>query len=470
MSLIEDPPPSVVLPARRHPLRRAIARLPRLLHLPTARAERLRHLAESARLEERPDQLSLRLAVWGVTLSLVAVLTWASFARLPEIAHGTGQIAPESFEREVVHPEAGRILSIPVSSGLPVKAGDIVVRLDTEALDKQRQTLLARYRSLKLRIEALAAFTQGRSPDFSLAGGNLAETTSARNAHAALVQALADQRAILDEQVARNRTEGEIVERQILQAKATLDRLSDLRARNEVLFRRQLLTYPAIATARQNVADAEAALDILHKQKDNIVTAAAELDQRIASLVSSRMAEAAQDLQLARADMAETDVAMANLARAIASRSLRAPVDGTVHLPERLAVGDSVAAGQPIVFIIPAHDRLVARIRIPAREISEIHIGQRATLRITSFDYLRFGRLSGTILSISPAALSTDGGEIFYSAEVALDAQSLTLNGVVHPILPGMVVTADIINGSLTVLEYFLKPVNSALQEAFREG
>ncbi|WP_248633286.1 HlyD family efflux transporter periplasmic adaptor subunit [Cereibacter changlensis] len=123
-----------------------------------------------------------------------------------------------------------------------------------------------------------------------------------------------------------------------------------------------------------------------------------------------------------------------------------------------------------MAYLIPAGDRLVARIRIPAREISQISIGQKATLRITSFDYLKFGRLKGKIVSISPAALTTDGGEVYYTAEVALESQALTLDGVEHPILPGMVVTADIINGSRTVLEYFLKPVNNALSEAFRKG
>jgi HlyD family type I secretion membrane fusion protein len=440
------------------------------IRLPTARGDRLRHLAESARLEERPDQVSLRLAIWGLSLSLIALLTWASLASIPEIAHGTGQITPESFEREVVHPDAGRVIAIEVATGVKVKAGHPIVRLDTDDLRDRQGTLLARQLSLQLLVEALSAFAEGRQPAF--AGGAAApeELAAARAAYDARVTSMADQRGVLDAQAEQVRTEGEILDRQIAQAAAGLLRLSDLLQRNETLFAQKLLTYPVIAAARQDEADARAALDVLVKQKQRNVAVAAELAERIAAQVSASRAEAAQNLQVARADLAQAAVALAATARAIESRTLRAPVDGTVHLPDRLAVGDSIAGGQAVAYLIPAGDRLVARIRIPAREISQISIGQKATLRITSFDYLKFGRLKGEIVSISPAALTTDGGEVYYTAEVALESQALTLDGVEHPILPGMVVTADIINGSRTVLEYFLKPVNNALSEAFRKG
>lgn len=446
--------------------------LPRLAlpRLPAARGDRLRHLAESARLEERPDQLSLRLAIWGISLSVVAVLTWAGFAELPEVAHGVGQITPQSFEREIVHIEAGRVVALPVTNGQAVKAGDLIVQLDTQGLESQSRAILAQQQSLQLRIEALIAYQEGRPPDFTRIEASLSETMAARAAYAALASAEDDQVAILQEQVTRNIADREILERQISQQQANLAALRELLFRREKLFEQDLITYPSISAARQEVTDARASLEILTKQRARNQAAADELAERIESLKSSRRADAARDLQLARADSAQVAEQIAGLQLQIDARSLRAPLDGTVKLPERLALGDIIPAGEPLAYVVPEDDRLIARLRIPAEDIKDIFIGQKATLRISSFDFLQFGRLSGTISRIAPAALSSPSGEVFYTAEVALESNAMEMNGTTYPILPGMVVTADIINGSRTVLEYFLTPVYFALEEAFREG
>nr|WP_269101153.1 HlyD family efflux transporter periplasmic adaptor subunit [Mangrovicoccus ximenensis] len=154
--------------------------------------------------------------------------------------------------------------------------------------------------------------------------------------------------------------------------------------------------------------------------------------------------------------------------RGVPARVL-APVDGMVKLPERLAPGDFVAPGQPVAHIVPAGERLVARVRIPAADVSRVSPGLHAEIRVGALDFTRFGKVPGEVASVSPGALISEQGQVYYAAEIALQRQSLSDGQTEQPLLPGMQVDAEIVNGSRTILEYLFKPMKLALEDAFRE-
>ncbi|SLN69397.1 Hemolysin secretion protein D, chromosomal [Aquimixticola soesokkakensis] len=450
-----------------------VARLPPPPQVPqtaSRRARHLRHLAESARLEERPDHFSLRFAIWGISGSLLATLVWTAFATLPEVARGTGQIMPQSFERELVHRESGRILALNTGSGDVVKAGDVIARLDDDAERTQLSIAQSMNLSLRLRIERLSAFVEERTPDFGAASDETPEVLQAQQAYRAMKDSLRDQTAIFLDQIDKNIRDRAILERQIAAQTERLRARQDLLLRREELFEKKLVIFPEILEARQSAADAQADLDILTTQLQRNLNAEQELLSRVSSLTSTRKADARQQLQQAYAELSESEARILGMREGIERKSIRAPVDGVLKLPDRLAVGDFVSAGQPLGYVVPQDDPLVARIRIPAREISNIYIGQPVDLKITSLDFIRFGKVSGTIASLSPAASVSETGDVYYGAEVDLERDDLVLAGKSYPLLPGMVVSAEIINGSRTVLAYLFKPVKVALEDAFKES
>ena len=52
---------------------------------------------------------------------------------------------------------------------------------------------------------------------------------------------------------------------------------------------------------------------------------------------------------------------------------------------------------------------------------------------------------------------------------IETDASDLEYRGRKLPILPGMVSSVEILTGDKTVLQYLLKPINKASDEAFHE-
>jgi len=121
--------------------------------------------------------------------------------------------------------------------------------------------------------------------------------------------------------------------------------------------------------------------------------------------------------------------------------------------------------------IVPLGDQLLVEARISPRDIAFIHPGQEATVKISAYESSVYGTLPAKVDRISPDTIEdqVDRRIYYYRVYVLTDHAWLeTKDGKRHPILPGMVATAEIRTGRRTVLEYLVKPFNRAA-EALRE-
>ncbi len=88
-------------------------------------------------------------------------------------------------------------------------------------------------------------------------------------------------------------------------------------------------------------------------------------------------------------------------------------------------------------------------------------------VKISSFDFARYGSIDGTLVSLSPSTFAGSDGERYYEGRVALAKNYVGKKE--NTIRPGMTVMADVITGRKTILEYLLKPLQSALATSFSE-
>jgi adhesin transport system membrane fusion protein len=70
---------------------------------------------------------------------------------------------------------------------------------------------------------------------------------------------------------------------------------------------------------------------------------------------------------------------------------------------------------------------------------------------------------------ISADTIEDKRGEFYYSTKLRTKRTSLLYRGEELPIIPGMIVTVDIMTGRKSVLDYVLKPILKARQNALRE-
>lgn len=128
--------------------------------------------------------------------------------------------------------------------------------------------------------------------------------------------------------------------------------------------------------------------------------------------------------------------------------------------------------------LVPKNEPLLAEVMIENKDVGFVVVNQPVRLKLAAFQFQKYGFLEGNVKTIgadstTPRELAESGSanseqEPAFNALVELDSQRLAL----HPDLPlaaGMQVSAEIVQGQRTVLEYLLSPLQRVASEAAME-
>ena len=148
---------------------------------------------------------------------------------------------------------------------------------------------------------------------------------------------------------------------------------------------------------------------------------------------------------------------------------LKSPVRGTVKQIYINTVGGVVKPGEAIMEIVPLDDTLLVEARVRPADVAFLHPGQKAMVKISAYDFSIYGGLEADLEQISADTIEDKRGEFFYLVKVRTHKNAISYRKEQLPIIPGMVTTVDILTGKKTVLDYILKPILKARQNALRE-
>ena len=149
---------------------------------------------------------------------------------------------------------------------------------------------------------------------------------------------------------------------------------------------------------------------------------------------------------------------------------VRSPIDGVVKNVRYTSAGNVVKAGEPIMEIVPLKEELVVEVSLDPKYRGYVSKDQEAYVKITAFDYVRYGGLDGKVTSV---AADTDVGKDdthFYRVMVATDHGYLGDDPKELRITPGMQAEVDIHVESRSVFWLLLKPVLKLKHESFRQA
>lgn len=369
--------------------------------------------------------------LWLIVAAIAVFAAWAWWAVLDEVAVGEGRVTPASREQLVQSLEGGILAELDVRAGTVVEAGQKLATLDP---------VLARA-SMEETMERIVGL----------------------QARAARLQAQIDDRAGIVFPAALD-GEQDIVarERQLFHAnqRAFRENLGNQRLQLRLAEDELRLALPLLRSGATNE------VEILRLRQK-----AAEFSTRLAAMQSEYYVALKADYAKTMADLDPLLKVREGRADQLRRTVLQAPVRGIVKDVRVSTIGGVVAPGGVLMEIVPLDDQLLVEARISPRDIAFIHPGQAATVKISAFDSAVYGSLPATVAQISPDTIEdqVDRRNYYYRVDVLTQHAHLeTRDGKRHPILPGMVATAEIRTGSRTVWEYLVKPLNRAA-EALRE-
>ncbi len=428
-------------------------------------------MSELDDLVKRNKPSALALFAWAIMLLLAVALLWASQARLDEVATAFGEVIPVGQVKTIQHLEGGIIAEMFVTEGSLVTSGSPLVRLDLTESDTREAELSVTLDGLILRRARLDAEAHDTEPVFpeEVAARRPAAAQNERNAFNARIAEQASVLNSLEEQIKQR--EGDL--RQMQAEEATL--------------RQQL------ALARQNLDIAnDLIVDGLISKLDHLA-AQSEVERLSGQLASTReglpgaasaLAEARERLnethlafqrnaleELSSVDLAiQTTTEELTRATAVSRRTLIvSPIDGVVKSLRFHTIGAVVRPGEAIMDIVPTDEQLVIEARLNPQDVGYVRAGQPAVVKISTYDYIRYGVLEATVIQVSPDSHQDENGNTYFRVIAATDRTYLGQNPGDLPITSGMEATLDIHTGTNTVMHYLLKPVLKLKSEAFRE-
>ena len=192
------------------------------------------------------------------------------------------------------------------------------------------------------------------------------------------------------------------------------------------------------------------------------------LDRVIASREKFR-AEALTELSDATTRVAELEQTLPALRDRLARTELRAPMNGVINQVLINTEGGVVKPGEPLAELVPLDDTLVVEANVKPSDIAFLHVGQKVRVKITAYDFAKYGALEGVLTTISADVVRVSDSESAYVIQARTDTTTLRYNDEELEIIPGMVAEVDILTGKQTIMDYILTPIIKVKDRAFRE-
>jgi len=172
------------------------------------------------------------------------------------------------------------------------------------------------------------------------------------------------------------------------------------------------------------------------------------------------------DIRGKTAELVEKKVAAEDQLKRI---DIRAPQAGMVHQLDVHTVGGVVSAGQQIMLIVPAADKLIVEAKVQPQDIDQVHIGQAAVMRFTNFNTRTTPELNGEVSLVSGDTTQDQRtGASYYTVRIAVPQDQIRRLGEVK-LVPGMPVEVFIQTNARTVVSYFVRPFHDQINKVFRE-
>jgi adhesin transport system membrane fusion protein len=412
----------------------------------------------------------------ALLLLLVACIAmagvWAAWAEVDDVTRADGRVVPSSDVHLVQAPEAGIVTRFGVAEGDVVAEEALLAELDGTTAAAQVDELSLRAFALAARIARLEAEVAGAEPGFAepRLPGAAGIVASERDLHAARAAQVEGEIAVLETQRRQRQEDLRGAEADLGTAVAQMALFDRETGILEPLVRQRLEPETALLALQRSAAEAEGRRVRSQSAIARGAAALAEIDDRIRALRQERRAEALGDLARARAELAEVQARLPALSQRLARSELRAPMRAIVNritVPVRGAV---VQAGQTVMELVPVDDTLLVEAYVRPADIAFLRPGLPVRVKLTAYDFARYGGLDGRIVRIGADAVQRpDREETAYLIEVRTESAILDAGGATVEILPGMVAQVDILTGRKTVLDYLIRPVVRVKDEAFRD-
>ncbi len=430
-------------------------------------------------IQQRPPAPLPRVVLYILLTLLAILLAWSFIGKLDIVATAQGRLVPSTYVKIVQPADSGIVREILVRDGDRVQAGQLLIRLDT-TLSLADQNIVAKEMQVRrLQLRRIEAELTGKS--MAPVTGDVAAGLYAEVENQARARSRSYQDALETERAGLSRAEEELQasQEQIVKLEQLLpiirqEEESLTRLANDGLVPK----FQSGAKQRERI-ETEQNLASQRRTAASLASRVNESQVRIARVTSDYRQQLLTERVEAQTALDKTEQELAKQVHRNELSELRAPQDGVIKDVATYTVGAVVSAGTVLMSLVPIKEELVAEVMVNNEDVGFVHEGQSVKVKLAAFPFQKYGMLEGTVMRIAADAAESDKEPprqaegapdvSAYKALVKLNSQTLMARNSEWPLAPGMHVVAEIRQGTRTVMEYLLSPVQKTVNEAGRE-
>ena len=485
-------------------------------------------LPEAMEIIEQPGSPLGNSVIWCVFILLVIALVWACMGTIDEVSVARGQIMVDADAQKIQSAGTGVITEVRVKEGESVKKGDILYVMNKEVEQSNVQYSEGEIGLNELRVTLLTKMLDGfelsdvdkraldqeqmKVLDYMITLQNTnrlteieyeAAVNNAKNLYELARKGLIsvkNQSANLEEQKKlqkQSEEEGSIPEKELelLQlnytyAKKEAERYKELyeqgakskvewdARQQEAASLEKQIEMKGLEQKKGAISESVNALALDYQIGDNgqqILSTQGTVEEYRSNYESAQLnldhfrEQRDQNLLEMRTECMQSlkEYGVANIQQyyEYENRDIRAPFDGVVKSLIAEKPGTVVAATQEVAEIVPDADRPIVEVECKNADIGYVKEGQQVDIKVDTYDYQKFGMLSGTVCYISPDASENERQEKVYKVQIALSDE----NRKNMELAQGMECSAEIKTGQRKIIDFFMEPLTDALKSSIRE-
>ncbi|MCP4990286.1 MAG: HlyD family type I secretion periplasmic adaptor subunit [Colwellia sp.] len=449
--------------------------------------EKLAFLPAALEIQAAPPPKWSRSLLWAISLLIVLLIVWASWAEIDIIATAQGKIVPSGRVKVIQPLETGVVKTIFVKEGQHVKAGDKLIALDNTASQADADRLNNEWQGQMADLSRLRHFIRRVEKKKSRIGNNSIDPLNHLTQPAVLKSLTLNQRLLLESslqeyqskidsflsEIAKLMAEKKAIKINVLRLTKTLPLITERVSSIESLLTESHASRNQYLELEQERINQEEMLNLEHAKAEQISASILSAKQNLTAYRAEIRRNTLQEINQLTRQSESTKQELTKAKRLTALRVLTTPVDGVVEELAIATIGGIVTPAQELLKIVPFSKDGGQMLEIDAgllnKDIGFVHTGQIAEIKIDSFPFTKYGVIDGEVTDISADAIEHEQMGLLFPLKASMATDEINVDGKLVKLKPGMSVTVEIKTGTRRLMEFLLAPLMRGVSEGARE-
>jgi len=432
------------------------------------------------------------------------ILPWSMLSKIDETGSARGRVEPLGATQKLDSQSTGSVTSVRVKEGENVKAGQVLVTLESDVLRTELQQaqekvsgqVTQQAQLLLLKNQLLLTIHTQQQQNQAQQSEKLSQVEQARQNLDALKttynlqkeeklakvnqtrQAIDSSKAAYQSAQVRLQGSQEKVPRYkkaFEDGAIPQDRFLEVQEAAKENYQNLLQAKSAVSQSQSSLQEQQSSYErTIHQAQADIQQAQLRLQEQQRSsetlihtgeLAVLKTQEQFKDVQsqitTLQSQIAQTRSQIIALKLQMEQRVVRSPVDGVIFELPIKKPGSVVQAGQRIAQIAPKDTAFILKAQMPTQHSGFLKVGMPVKVKFDAYPFQEYGIVPGEVQWISPDSKTqqtSQGNAETFELDITLKQRSIQSGNKRVSLAPGQTATAEVITRQRRVIDYILDP------------